>query len=174
MASRAGQVHAGDAPYLDHMPIGYQRYRKRSFVELKSKQEDQAYLRSVDKLLDLMKVLYSEGIQLLPGTDDTTGFTVHRELELYQKAGSPAAKVLRMATYDCEKYLGFEQSLGSIEAGKLADFLLVPGDPTRDVSALRRIRLVMKDGLLYFPSEIYQALGIKPFTTAPVVSGPAS
>lgn len=174
MASRAGKVQEGDAPYLDHMPIGYQRYRKRSFVEFKSKQEDEAYLRSVDKLLDLMKVLYSEGVQMLPGTDDTTGFTVHRELELYQKAGIPAAKVLRMATYDCEKYMGFEQSLGSIEAGKLADFFLVPGDPTRNVSALRQIRLVMKDGLLYFPSEIYQALGIKPFATAPTVSGPAT
>ncbi|MBM0103722.1 amidohydrolase family protein [Steroidobacter sp. S1-65] len=174
MASRAGKVQKGDAPYLDHMPIGYQRYRKRSFVEFKSKDEDQAYLDSVAKLLDLMKVLYSEGIQMLPGTDDTTGFSVHRELELYQKAGIPAAKVLRMATYDCEKYLGFEQSLGSIEAGKFADFFLVPGDPTRNVSAVRQIQLVMKDGLLYFPSEIYQALGIKPFTTAPTVSGPAT
>ncbi|HEY0684175.1 MAG TPA: amidohydrolase family protein [Steroidobacter sp.] len=174
MASRAGKVQAGDAPYLDHMPIGYQRYRKRSFVEFKDHEEDEAYLSSVDKLLDLMKVLYSEGIQMLPGTDDTTGFTVHRELELYEKAGIPAAKVLRMATYDCEKYLGFEQSLGSIEAGKFADFFLVPGDPTRNVSAVRQIRLVMKDGLLYFPSEIYQALGIKPFTAAPALSGPAS
>ncbi len=84
-------MQAGDAPYLDHMPIGYQRYRKRSFVEFKNKAEDEAYLRSVDKLIDLMKVLHSEGIQMLPGTDDTTGFTVHRELELYEKAGIPAA-----------------------------------------------------------------------------------
>jgi imidazolonepropionase-like amidohydrolase len=174
LASRAGQVNPGDAPYLDHMPIGYQRYRKRSFVDFKNQAEDQAYLRSVDKLLDLMKVLYSEGIQMLPGTDDTSGFTVHRELELYQKAGIPAAKVLRMATYDCEKYLGFEQSLGSIEAGKLADFVLLQGDPTRDVSAVRQMRLVMKDGLIYFPSEIYQALGIEPFSTPPAVSGPTS
>ncbi len=174
LASRAGQVNPGDAPYLDHMPIGYQRYRKRSFVEFKNQAEDQAYLRSVDKLLDLIKVLYGEGIQMLPGTDDTSGFTVHRELELYQKAGIPATKVLRMATYDCEKYLGFEQSLGSIEAGKLADFVLLQGDPTRNVSAVRQMRLVMKDGLIYFPSEIYQALGIEPFTTAPAVSGPAS
>lgn len=174
LASRAGQVQAGDAPYLDHMPIGYQRYRKRSFVDFKNHAEDEAYLISVEKQLELMKMLYSEGIQMLPGTDDTTGFTVHRELELYQKAGIPAARVLRMATYDCEKYLGFEQSLGSIAAGKLADFILLPGDPTKDVSAVRQIRLVMKDGLLYFPSEIYEALGIKPFAEAAVVSGPAT
>lgn len=174
LASRAGQVQEGDAAYLDHMPIGYQRYRKRSFVEFKNQAEDQAYLRSVDKLLELMNVLYKEGIQMLPGTDDTSGFTVQRELELYQKAGIPAAQVLRMATYDCEKYLGFEQSLGSIEAGKLADFILLQGDPTKDVSAVRQIRAVMKDGMLYYPSEIYQALGIKPFAAPPAVTGPAS
>lgn len=174
LASRAGKVQAGDAPYLDHMPIGYQRYRKRSFVAFRNKAEDEAYLRSVDKLIDLMKVLHSEGIQMLPGTDDTTGFTVHRELELYEKAGIPAARVLRMATYDCEKYLGFEQSLGSVAAGKLADFILLPGDPTKNVSAVRQIRLVMKDGLIYFPAEIYQALGIEPFADAPVLRGPAS
>jgi imidazolonepropionase-like amidohydrolase len=174
MASRAGKVQEGDAPYLDHMPIGYQRYRKRSFVQFKDPQEDETYLRSVHKLLELMNVLYQQGIQMLPGTDDTSGFTVQRELELYQKAGIPAAKVLRMATYDCEKYLGFEQSLGSIEAGKLADFILLQGDPTRDVSAVRQIRAVMKDGMLYYPSEIYQALGVKPFAAPPVVSGPAS
>jgi imidazolonepropionase-like amidohydrolase len=174
LASRAGKVQAGDAPYLEHMPIGYQRYRKRSFVDFKNHEEDEAYLLSVEKQLELMKMLYAEGIQMLPGTDDTTGFTVHRELELYQKAGIPAARVLRMATYDCEKYLGFEQSLGSIAAGKLADFILLPGDPTKNVSAVRQIRLVMKDGLLYFPSEIYEALGIKPFAEAAVLSGPTS
>jgi imidazolonepropionase-like amidohydrolase len=174
LASRAGQVQAGDAPYLDHMPVGYQRYRKRSFVQFKSQAEDAAYLRSVDKLLELINLLYRAGIRMLPGTDDSSGFTVHRELELYEKAGIPAARVLRMATYDCEKYLGFEQSLGSIEAGKLADFILVPGDPTRSVSAVRQVRMVMKDGVLYFPSEIYRALGIEPFASAPVVSGPAS
>jgi hypothetical protein len=174
MASRAGQVQAGDAPYLDHMPIGYQRYRKRSFVQFKSQAEDATYLRSVDKLLELINLLYREGVRMLPGTDDTTGFTVHRELELYEKAGIPAARVLRMATYDCEKYLGLEQSLGSIEAGKLADFILVPGDPTRSVSAVRQVRMVMRDGVLYFPSEIYRALGIEPFASPPPLSGPAS
>jgi hypothetical protein len=42
------------------------------------------------------------------------------------------------------------------------------------VSAVRQIRLVMKDGLLYFPNEIYEALGIKPFAEAAVLSGPTS
>jgi hypothetical protein len=41
--------------------------------------------------------------------------------------------------------------------------LLLEGDPIEDISAIRRIRLVMKEGVVYYPSEIYEATGIKPF-----------
>ena len=50
-------------------------------------------------------------------------------------------------------------------AGKLADLILVEDDPTKDISAIRRINLVMKDGIIFFPSEIHAATGIKPFVT---------
>lgn len=173
MLSRAGQVNEGDAPYLDHVPIGYQRYRKRSFVALDSPAEDEAYRRSFAKVLQVVKLLHEKGIRLLPGTDDGTGFTVHRELELYVKAGIPAPEALRMATLGCAQYLGLDQSLGSIEPGKLADFMLVDGDPTRDISAVRRARLVMKDGAMYFPAELYEAVGIRPFVSPPQVMAPA-
>ncbi|HOX70885.1 MAG TPA: amidohydrolase family protein [Dokdonella sp.] len=46
------------------------------------------------------------------------------------------------------KYLGRDQTLGSIEKGKLADFFLVPGDPTNDLKAIKRIRMVFKDGVV--------------------------
>jgi imidazolonepropionase-like amidohydrolase len=173
MMSRAGQVQAGDAAYLDHVPIGYQRYRKRSFVELKSAADDAVYRRSFAKILELMRILHAEGIRMLPGTDDATGFTLHRELELYTQAGIPPAEVLRMATYDCEAYMGFEQSRGSIEPGKFADFFLVSGDPTRDISAVRQVRMVVKDGATYFPAEIYEALGIRAFAEPPKVTQPS-
>ena len=41
--------------------------------------------------------------------------------------------------------------------------ILVDGDPTKEISAIRNINLVMKDGVAYYPSEIYEAMGIKPF-----------
>lgn len=173
MLSRAGEVSEGDAPYLDHMPIGYQRYRKRSFVNFKSPAEDKAYVKSFGKLIDTIRLLHAQGVRLLPGTDDGSGFTVHRELELYQKAGIPAADVLRMATLGCAEYLGLDQSLGSIAPGKLADFVLLEGDPVQDLSAIRRARLVMKDGVVYFPSELYEAVGIAPFATPPRVHASA-
>jgi hypothetical protein len=172
MLSRAGQVAEGDAPYLDHMPIGYQRYRRRSFVNFKDDAEKARYERAFAKVLDVMALLHHEGIPLWPGTDDATGFTVHRELELYAKVGITPAEVLRIATLDCDRYLSRDQDYGSLERGKRADFFLIPGDPSESISAIRDIRLVMKDGVIYYPQEIYEAIGIKPFASPPPLRPP--
>ena len=69
------------------------------------------------------------------------------------------------------EYVGQERELGSIEAGKLADFFLVPGDPTIDLKAIKTISMVVKDGVFYFPSEIYPEFGIRPFVEAPEITG---
>jgi len=172
MLSRAGQVSTQDAPYLDHMPIGYQRYRKRSFVNFKDEAEKARYEQSFTKIIETLKLLNREGIRLWPGTDDITGFTVHRELELYVQAGMSGAQSLRRATFDCDEYLNREQRYGSLERSKRADFFLIPGDPTQDISAIRQVELVMKDGVVYFPSEIYSELGIRPFSAPPPLSAP--
>jgi imidazolonepropionase-like amidohydrolase len=82
-----------------------------------------------------------------------------------------APEILRRATLDMARYLGQEQQLGSIEKGKLADFFLIPGDPTRDLKAIKTIRMVVKDGTIYFPSEVYPKFGIAPFVDSPKVSG---
>ena len=172
MMSRAAEVPPSAVGYVDHMPIGYQRYRRRSFVDIDSPAVNQTYKAAFQKLLDTVKLLHDNGVQLLPGTDAGTGFTVHRELELYVKAGLTPAEALNLGTLKAEQYLGREQSLGSIARGKLADFFLVPGDPTQDINAIRQIRMVMKGGVLYLPSEIHQALGIRPFADPVVIQSP--
>ena len=43
---------------------------------------------------------------------------------------------------------------------------MIDGDPTKDIAAIRNINLVMKEGVAYYPSEIYEAMGIKPFAKA--------
>ncbi|MFN3312004.1 MAG: Rid family hydrolase [Hyphomonas sp.] len=167
MLSRAGTVAAGDAPYLDHMPIGYQRYRRRSFVTIANAAEDAAYQEGFSRVLDTLKMLNEADITILPGTDDGTGFTVHREIELYALAGIPLADVLRIAAWNPVEYMGYADTLGSIETGKLADFILLSGNPLEDISAIRTPRMVVRDGDVFYPSEIYEALSIKPFTEPP-------
>ena len=87
-------------------------------------------------------------------------------LELYVKAGIPPAEALRIATWNGAKYAHLLDQLGSVSPGKRADLLLVDGDPTQDISDIRHIALVLKDGVAYYPAEIYEAIGIEPFTPA--------
>jgi hypothetical protein len=170
MLSRSGQVQEGDAPYLDHVPIGYQRYRKRSFVTINSPADDAAYQGGFRKVLEVIKMLDGEGITLLPGTDDTTGFALLRELEDYVKAGIAPGKALYDDTLGAERYFHRDADLGTIERGKLADFVLIDGDPTKDISAVRRTRMTMVGGVAYYPAEIFERLAIKPFAPPPPVS----
>lgn len=172
MLSRSGEVQAGDKPYLDHVPIAYQRYRKRSFVTIKTPQDDADYQGGFKKVLETLKLLDDNGVQLLPGTDDGTGFSNHRELELYVMAGIPAGKALRLSTLDAERYFKRDSELGSIQRGKLADLILVDGDPVADIANIRKVRMTMVGGVAYYPAEIYEHLAIRPFAPPPPVTAP--
>ena len=167
MMSRAGETPPGDVDYLDHMPISYQRYRKRTFVTLEDEAADKAYRDSFQVLMDTLQRMYDAGIVILPGTDDGTGFTVHRELELYRIAGIPAEDVLRIGVLQPAEYLGYGDDLGTIEAGKYADFVLLPSNPLETFNVIKTPRMVVKNGDVYFPEEIYQALSIEPFASKP-------
>lgn len=167
MLSRAGEIQPGDVAYLSHMPIAYQRYRKRSFVSNSSEAEVRAWRAAYQRLLDVLELLDTEGIQLLPGTDDDNGFAQLRELELYVMAGMSPSRALYLGTLGAARYLGRADQLGTIERGKLADFLLVEGEPTQDIGALRKNRMTMKDGIAYFPAQIYEHLSVKPFALPP-------
>jgi imidazolonepropionase-like amidohydrolase len=171
--SRDGVVQPGDQAYLDHMPIGFQRSRMRAQVPIETRDDDLAYAASFVTILKTARLFYDNGIHLLPGTDDpsNSGLAIHRDLELYAQAGIPMGDVLALDTLACEQYLGRAQDLGSIERGKLADLILVQGDPVQDISALRRVKMVMKGELTYFPSDIYEALHVRPFAAPPVIHG---
>jgi imidazolonepropionase-like amidohydrolase len=58
--------------------------------------------------------------------------------------------------------MSMDKDLGSITAGKLADVILVNGDPTRNISDIRKTAVVVKDGVLYYPAELYRELGVTP------------
>src|SRR5690606_11048011 len=95
---------------------------------------------------------------------------LHRELELYQQLGYTPAELLKLGSYDMAQYLG-QKDRGAIEAGMLADFFLISGNPTKDIKAIKKIAMVSRGGVIYFPSEIYPEFGIKPFVERPGVKG---
>jgi imidazolonepropionase-like amidohydrolase len=120
------------------------------------------YRASFDALLRMVKALHEAGIPIVAGTDDMAGFALHRELELYVRAGLAPAEVLRIATLGAARVAGRGEELGSIERGRLADFVLLDGDPLADISAVRRPSLVVKDGVVYDPAGLLQSVGVRP------------
>ena len=87
---------------------------------------------------------------------------LHRELELWVKAGIPPEKVLQIATLGAAKIVKADGELGSIEPGKRADLVLVSGDPVRNISDIRRCTLVIRNGAEFRSADLYAALGIRP------------
>jgi imidazolonepropionase-like amidohydrolase len=75
--------------------------------------------------------------------------TQARELELMVKYGMPAADVLKADLLNCAKLLGWEGKIGELKAGFYADVIAVAGDPVQDISAVTKVKFVMKNGVVY-------------------------
>lgn len=95
------------------------------------------------------------GVKIALGTDqfpyepnDGTTATV-REAQYYVEAGMTPLNALRAATIESATMLGVADRVGSIEQGKLADLIITDADPSKDIKALRSIKLVMKGGVVY-------------------------
>jgi imidazolonepropionase-like amidohydrolase len=164
LLGRPGKVAETDEPWLSHMPVPVQRSRKAPSLDMKPG-DDARYRASWNKMLEMLRLLDAEGIQILPGTDGPPGVQLHTELETYAKAGIPNARVLRIATLETARYLGLDQELGTVVPGKRADLIVIDGDPLREIGAIRRLRMVMRDGAVLFPEDFHRAVGIKPFAT---------
>lgn len=113
------------------------------------------------KSQEILWELYKEDIQLIPGTDASLGgFELARELELFVESGIPAPEVLTMVTYEAAKIMGMEQKLGSVETGKMADFIIIDGNPLQDISEVRKIELLIKNGIIYDVNDILEGMGL--------------
>jgi len=87
-----------------------------------------------------------------------TPFSIHRELQSFVLSGIPASAALRFATINAARAMGLGDRLGSIEAGKWADAVIVRGDPTKDITVLRAPRVVIKAGRTYDPVALAKSV----------------
>ena len=126
-----------------------------------------AYRDAFPAMLRLLTAIYDAGVTMIPGTDALAGYTLHHELELYARAGIAPAEVLRMATWTPALVMGVDKDRGVIAPGKLADMILVDGDPTKNIRDINNITTVIKGGKVYDPVAIEKALGITPRESKP-------
>jgi imidazolonepropionase-like amidohydrolase len=94
---------------------------------------------------------YQAGVKIAFGTDQ--GVAPHgenaKEFIYMVEAGMPAMKAIQSATLEGAKLIGIEKDLGTLEAGKIADIVAVPGDPLADIKVMTNVTFVMKAGTVY-------------------------
>ncbi len=172
LLSRNGEVSPGVVDYIDHMPVETQRGARSAWADIATDEDDANYRGAFDQITQTLRMMRDAGVFIVPGTDLGGSFAHHRELELYQNIGMTPAEIIAWGSHGMAEYLGVDDELGSIAPGMLADFFLVPGDPTTDFKDLKTIALVSANGIFYYPTEIYPEFGILPFTDVPAVSQP--
>ncbi len=148
------------APYRGRLPAQVERGAHGGGLDAPGDKRA-TFRASYAKLLDMVMRAYKRGITIVAGTDGPAGFALPRELELYVKAGIPAADVLALDTLGAARVMHLDKDSGSIAAGKRADLVLVDGDPTRDISVVRNADVVVCRGIVYEPSELFAALGMR-------------
>jgi imidazolonepropionase-like amidohydrolase len=116
------------------------------------------YRKSYAKMVELVGKLHKAGVPIVAGTDGW-GVELIRELEIYQQAGFTPAEALQSATILPARVVGADKRTGSIVVGKEADLVLVDGDPSKELGALRRVVTVVSDGYLMNADALRLAAG---------------
>lgn len=97
---------------------------------------------------DMAKLIFKSGGRFLTGTDCLNtyvlaGFSLHEELQELVNAGLPPYEVLKASTVNAAECLKRQDEVGTIEPGKIADLVLLGGNPVADITNTKRIRGVM-------------------------------
>ena len=132
----------------------------RAFIQKQKKTLDSAFIPMLDRSRQNALAAYKAGVLLIAGSDAGNmlvihGPTVQHELELWVKAGIPAAVALQGATYNAAKVLRAENRIGSIQKGRDATLVVLDGDPLQDITNTERISEVMFHGLRIDRSDLF-------------------
>ena len=154
-----GKPHPAYAPYMGIISPVIERsvFTAGGYPLIEGLTRDD-YRKSYAKMVELVGRLHKAGVPIVAGTDGW-GIELVRELEIYQQAGFTAAEALQSATIIPARVVGADKRTGSIAVGKEADLVLVDGDPSTDLGALRRVVTVVSDGYVMDADELRTAAG---------------
>jgi amidohydrolase family protein len=146
------------APYMGIISPVLDRYFKSGGHPLVKGFTRDDYRKSYAKMVELVGALHDAGVTVVAGTDGF-GIELVRELELYQQAGFTPAEALQSATIVPARVVGADKRTGSIAVGKEADMVLVDGDVSKELGALRRVVTVVSDGYVMDADALRKAAG---------------
>lgn len=112
---------------------------------------DSVEVNGFSNMLRFVNLAHQGGVRFVVGSHSFVpyadlGFAYHREMELLHEAGLSPMAVIQAATLENARFFRIDERLGSIEEGKLADLVLVEGDPLSDIRRMRNVKRVMLNG----------------------------
>ncbi len=117
----------------------------------------------LDVLLKITGALHRAGVPIVAGTDvGVPGHTLHRELELYVKAGMTPLEAIQAATITPARVMKLDNEVGTIEVGRRADLIVLDANPVESISNIRKVRLVMTQGRLFDCAKLWELAGFQP------------
>ena len=165
LRQRDGTMNEPYVTIADHMPPDVKRGFSMGEMKIIDDAMHLRYEKSYAKMVEFVGRLYKAGVPIVAGTDDLTGFTLHSELAMLVKAGLTPAQAIQVATRNGAIYTRTQHERGSISVGKLADLVLIDGNPMANIEDIRKVSAVITRGFLVYPHEVHKAVGIKPFVT---------
>jgi len=126
--------------------------------------EQAAFMDSVfQRYLDTVGALHRAGIPIVAGTDQVVpGHSVHREIELYVKAGFTPMEAIQAATIVPARAMKLDKEAGTVEAGKRADLIILDRNPLSDISNIRSVKTVVTGGRVFDCAPLWTSVGFKP------------
>jgi len=113
--------------------------------------------------LAVIGALHKAGVAIVPGSDTgLVGYGLHREIELYVQAGMTPLEAIQSATIVSARAMKLDGELGTVEAGKRADLILVDGDPLADIRNLRKVSRVITNGRVFDTARLWRSVGFQP------------
>src|SRR5580658_8274657 len=107
--------------------------------------------------------LHKAGVPIVAGTDQTVpGHSLHREIELYVQAGFTPMEAIQAATIVPARVMGLDKEVGTVEAGKRADVIILDGNPLESIHNIRKVEFVITNGVMYNSAELWRSVGFKP------------
>jgi imidazolonepropionase-like amidohydrolase len=117
----------------------------------------------VQEELAIIGALHRAGLRIVAGTDQTVpGYSLYREIELYNQAGFTPMEALQAATIVPARVMNADQDSGSIEVGKRADFDILDANPLENIHNIRSVRSVVANGVLFESAPLWESVGFKP------------
>ncbi len=112
--------------------------------------------------LQLLKQARDAGLLVVPGTDKgVPGLSLQRELELYVQGGMTPLEAIQAGSIVSARSMKLDKELGTVEAGKRADFVILDADPLADISHIRKASRVVAAGNIYDTAALWKAAGYR-------------